>query len=197
MSSFLTVALTGSIGSGKSTVAEHLILRWGFQRVRFAHPLKEMISTLLRTQGCTDAYIKRCIEGDLKTKPVPELAGRTPRYVMQTLGTEWGRDTIHNELWSTAWMGAAEQALKKGHVVAEDCRFINEFDTVKAMGGLVWRISRDGFKGDGHVSETEQNTFDVDSNFLNDSTPRALLLKVDQTLRSYTKNKKMREAYAT
>ena len=33
------------------------------------------------------------IEGALKEVPCELLGGKTPRYAMQTLGTEWGRDT--------------------------------------------------------------------------------------------------------
>jgi hypothetical protein len=176
------------MGSGKSTVADHLKLRWGFERIRFAGPLKRMLASLLETQGCTPEYIKRCLEGDLKTQPVPELSGRTPRHAMQTLGTEWARDKMHADLWVNCWRGQAEQLLKKGTpVVADDCRFFNEYDTIRSMGGIVWRVARDGYQGDGHVSESEQKNFDVDANFLNNSSVRSLLLRVDQTLRGYIK----------
>lgn len=182
----LIVALTGTIGSGKSTAADHLELKHGFQRVRFADPLKHMIRTLLAKQGCTPEYIKRCIEGDLKTKPVPELAGRTPRHAMQSLGTGWARDMIHPDLWVTCWKGTASQALKKGiPVVAEDCRFFNEYETVRSMKGLVWRIAREGHNGDGHISETEQKDFECDANLLNNGATSTLLHRIDQLLRDY------------
>lgn len=182
----VVIALAGTIGSGKSTVADHLITKHGFQRVRFADPLKGMLSTLLLKQGCTPEYVKRCIEGDLKTKPIPELAGRTPRHAMQTLGTEWGRDRMSPDLWVACWKGQATQLLGKGvPVVAEDCRFFNEFDCVKEMKGLIWRIARSAHEATGHVSETEQMNFDVDSNLLNNGSINSLLIRVDQLLRTY------------
>ena len=135
-------------------------------------------------------YVKRCIEGDLKTKPVPELAGRTPRHAMQSLGTGWAREMISPDLWVTCWKGTVAQALKKGPVVAEDCRFFNEYDCVRSLNGLVWRIARDGHGSDGHVSETEQKNFDVDANILNNGSVNALLLRVNQLLRNYVKKQR-------
>src|SRR4051794_965130 len=40
------IAFTGLAGSGKSTAAHHLVNRRGFQRVRFAGPLKAMMASL-------------------------------------------------------------------------------------------------------------------------------------------------------
>lgn len=73
------VALSGLAGSGKSTLADYLIQRHGYTRVKFAGPLKAMC----RAMGMDEAQI----EGHLKEVPSPHLQGRTPRYVMQTLGT--------------------------------------------------------------------------------------------------------------
>jgi hypothetical protein len=55
------IAFTGLAGSGKSTAAKHLCTRHGFERVRFAGPLKDM----MRALGLTE----REIEGDRKESP--------------------------------------------------------------------------------------------------------------------------------
>ena len=47
----LVVALTGSAGVGKSTVAEYLVGRYGFQRIRFSDPLKKPCCAQLRQNG--------------------------------------------------------------------------------------------------------------------------------------------------
>jgi hypothetical protein len=183
----LVIALTGTTGVGKTTVADHLVLRHGFQRLRFSDPLKQMMSGLLIRQGCQPEYVKRCIEGDLKTLPVPELAGRTPRHAMLTLASGWGW-RLHPDLWVTCWRGAVAQALRKGPVVADDCRSGNEYDAVHGLGGLVWRIARDASALAG-VSEDALPGFECDANLLNNSSVNALLRRIDQLLRDYRRNR--------
>lgn len=147
------VAFTGKAGSGKSTAADHLVAR-GWVRVKFADPLKDMMRALLAASGMTPAEIERRIEGDLKEQPEPMLAGRTPRYAMQTIGTEWGRDLIGSGLW----IGIAEaqilRRLQAGqNVVIDDCRFDNEADVVRRLGGLIVELQGRGGIAGAHQSE--------------------------------------------
>ncbi len=201
----LVLALTGSSGSGKSTVADHLVLRHGFRRLRFGDPLKTMLGALIASQGQPPDYVKRCLEGDLKTRPVRELAGRTPRHALQSLANGWGRDAIGPDLWVQCWRGTVEPMLRAGPVVAEDCSRFEEVDTVRAMGGLVWRIVRDdggggagggggvgGGAGEEPVSDPGQASFEVDANLLNNGAVPALLLHVNQLLRDYVRRQQAR-----
>ena len=118
----MRIALCGPAGAGKSTVAAFLEREAGCTRHRFAKPLKDM----LRAIGLTE----REIEGDLKEVPCPALMGRTPRHALVTLGTEWGRDLIHPDLWVNAW----HRTLPAGNVVTEDLRFRNEWAAASAAG---------------------------------------------------------------
>jgi hypothetical protein len=71
----------------------------GWRVVKFAAPFKAMVAALLREAGESADVIERAIEGDLKSQPMEALAGRTPRYTMQTLGTEWGRGAMASDIW--------------------------------------------------------------------------------------------------
>ena len=161
----MILALSGLAGCGKSTAAAYLAERHGFARVRFAGPLKAMLRAFLAEAGTPAAEIERMIEGDRKQAPAPELAGRTPRYVMQTLGTEFGRDMIHPDLWTMAWTAGASAALAAGApgVVVEDCRFPNEVAAVRALGGRVVQIFRPvgALDLDPHPSEGQALTVDA------------------------------------
>lgn len=140
------VGITGLAGAGKSTLADHLVKRHGYVRLKFAGPLKAMC----RAIGMTDAMI----EGDEKEKPSWLLCGRTPRHVMQTLGAEWGRDCVGPDFWIGLFEDAAQRLLDEGcSVVVDDVRYQNEADMVRKLGGVVWRVAGRGGIAGAHSSE--------------------------------------------
>lgn len=131
------LALCGAAGAGKSTIAAELAAQHGYTVVKFAAPLKAM----LRALGLTDDEI----EGHLKEQPSELLGGATPRHAMQTLGTEWGRQLIHADLWVGAWARTVQCVhAAGGRVVVDDCRFANELATVLKLGGVAVRLARAG-----------------------------------------------------
>jgi len=166
------VAFTGLAGSGKSTAADYLVSR-GYQRVKFAGPLKAM----MRALGLSEAHI----EGELKELPTPLLAGRTPRYAMQTIGTDWGRDMIGPTLWTDLWRATVSDVLDHGgRVVCDDCRFANEVEAVRGVGGRVIRLHGRGGIAGGHASESQD--FPVDCEVVNDGDMESLRAKLDEAL---------------
>lgn len=144
----MLIALTGYAGSGKSTVAKHLVEQHGFVLVKFAGPLKSMMRAL--------GLGEREIEGDLKEVPCRLLDGKTPRYAMQTLGTEWGRSLISSRLWVNAAMTSVDKVLDHGgKAVIDDMRFDNEALAVRMAGGKIVLIHRPGVGPvNGHESES-------------------------------------------
>ncbi|TIN83075.1 deoxynucleotide monophosphate kinase [Mesorhizobium sp.] len=150
----LVVALSGAAGSGKSTAAQYLVERHGYTRVRFAGPLKAAMAAL--------GLSERHIEGDLKEEPCDLLCGKTPRYAMQTIGTQWGRDIIGEDFWIGLWRNAANTVIEAGgRVVVDDCRFPNEAAAVRRMGGDIYRLAGRGGIAGGHESERMDFTADV------------------------------------
>jgi hypothetical protein len=170
------IAFSGLAGSGKSTAAAHLVERHGFERIRFAGPLKDM----MRALGLSE----REIEGDLKEKPCALLCGHTPRHGMQTLGTEWGRTQLGVNLWINAWRAAVDRLAPTVPVVVDDCRFPNEAEAILAAGGDIVRIVRTGagVGAAGHSSEGHQLpfVFSIENNGTTDDLFRA----VDQLVAS-------------
>lgn len=126
------VGLTGFAGSGKDTAAEYLIQNYGFKPVKFADALKDM----LRAIGLTTEEIEDRV---LKEEPHPLLCGRSPRHAMRTLGTEWGRDQIADNIWTNIW---SSRCNGKRLVVCADMRFPNESAVIEANKGIMIRIRR-------------------------------------------------------
>jgi hypothetical protein len=75
---------------------------------------------------------------------------------MQTLGTEWGRDQIHPNLWVNLAKNQYDADIRRGeHYVFDDIRFENECCAILELGGLVVRVERPNvaYSVDGHASE--------------------------------------------
>lgn len=166
----MLIGLTGYAGSGKSTVAKHLVERHGFVLVKFAGRLKSMA----RAFGLSEDHI----EGPLKDLPTPLLGGKTPRQLMQLLGQAL-RDGIHEDIWVDSAMADAYASLDQGgRVVIDDCRHHNEALAIRMDGGKVIKIIRPGVGPvNDHVSEKLDLKWDV--LLLNDGPVEQLLATAD------------------
>jgi len=147
------IALTGPKGVGKSTYAKFIAGENGIV-ISFATPIKQMLTAIAGQEY---------IYGTKKNAVVPHL-GVTGRFLMQTLGTEWGRETIDQDIW----VNSVRRMLTKSFfgeyspVIIDDLRFENEAKMVRDMGGEVWEVERKGFipENDGHISEMGVKTVD-------------------------------------
>jgi hypothetical protein len=130
-------------GSGKSTVAS-LLIKKGFTLIPFAKPLKAMAEVFLLHLGTLSPEdIQRVVYQD-RSEVIPGI-NVTARHLLQTLGTEWGRQRICPDVWLQCWANTARFSLECGiPVVVDDVRFPNEADLVTSMGGRLWLIERPG-----------------------------------------------------
>lgn len=151
------VAFVGPIGCGKTT-ATHFLEHLGYRKVSFADPLKQMLSSLGLTTGQ--------LWGSEKETEAHILCGRTPRHAMQTLGTEWGRQLIHPDLWVRAWQFRCQEHQL---VTVDDLRFPNELAAVRSMNGVVVKIIRPGVQHD-PSHESEAHTLRHDCEVFNAGT---------------------------
>jgi hypothetical protein len=158
------IGFTGYKGSGKDTAAV-VLEQFGFEHMKFAGPIKVMLTTLLIYQNVDEVIIDRMIEGDLKEVPSIFLGGKSPRYAMQTLGTEWGRNLMGEDFWVKIFTNAVD-----GPTVVSDVRFPNEVEAIQEMGGQVLRVKRAGqASNDLHPSEALIDSLQVDNVILNDA----------------------------
>ena len=132
------IGIAGPARAGKDTLASYLLgnLSDDWTRSSFADPLKAMLSVI--GVDCSDGA-KAVID---------DSYGATPRHMMQTLGTEWGRHMIDGDIWVKAFA-----RLNAGKcVIVPDVRFENEADLVREHGVLIHLVGRGGIEGN-HVSE--------------------------------------------
>lgn len=169
MSSSL-IGLCGYMRTGKDSVAKLLVEQFGYTKIAFADPLREMAFainpyiSLVDAPGDIIAAVTTAtgthtlvlysdlllIVGYERAKTVPDF-----RRFLQRLGTEGVRYIIGDSTWVDLAGSRARTILSDGgKVVFSDVRFPNEADAIRNMGGVVWRTVRPGYEGSGHVSET-------------------------------------------
>lgn len=145
----MLIGICGLIGSGKDTIASHLIKYHGYERYSWATPLKDITATLFgwdrnMLEGTTpeDRLMREQVDmywsEELNSK---EKFGSywTPRFALQHIGTEVMRNSLHQDIWVLAGM---QRIGGKPNVVIPDTRFPNEIAAIKRMGGKIWMVQR-------------------------------------------------------
>ncbi len=165
------IGLCGYAGAGKDTAADFLVRYAGFTKLAFADALREEVAAAFELTPVEQASLfspeqknrpterlalARCARGigyigalALHTAATVDSAWlahrRSPRYIMQTWGTEYRR-TIDDAYWTRALARRIHGLSQCGYArfVVPDCRFANEATSLRAMGGVLWHIQRAG-----------------------------------------------------
>lgn len=168
------IGIAGKARSGKDAVTNFIISDRGGYRYSLAGPIKAMVAVGLGID-MTDLYWK-----ERKELSVPAL-GKSPREIMQTLGTEWGREMINENIWLIL---AASKLLQMGPgMVISDVRFQNEAEWIRDRGGLVIHVVRpNALKVAEHSSENGVVLKPEDLIIHNTGTLEELQIKVKELL---------------
>lgn len=170
------IGIAGRARSGKDTVANFIIAAIGGYRYSFADPIRAMLAPL--GVDMSDPYWQAH-----KEDPIPAL-GVSPRRMMQTLGTEWGRQLIHPDLWLFM---THQRLLQNGPgMVIPDVRFENEAAWVRKHGGRIIHVIRPDAKAvEAHASEEGIEIQDIDARLFNSGTLEELQISVRELLHVY------------
>jgi hypothetical protein len=150
----------------------------GACRVAFADPIYQGLAAML---GISEAELR---DRSAKERPIVGL-GASPRQLLQTLGTEWGRQMICPDIWIELAFWRWEQAAANGIslIVVPDVRFANEARQIRSEGGEVWMIYRPGVEPvAAHESEAGLPLRMIDRLVVNDGTVDQLRERVEATL---------------
>lgn len=149
----------------------------------FAAPIKDVVASLF-------GWSRTALEGDTpESRAWREMAdpwwaerlgiaGLTPRWALQRVGTEAMRQGVHADVWVAAMERRLQ--LAEGRVVVSDVRFANEAAAIRAAGGVLVRVVRPGCEAAGHASETSTADVCEDVLLCNDGTLEQLLERVDE-----------------
>lgn len=191
----MIVGICGLAGSGKDTAADYLCRDQAFVKLAFADPLKRICRDVFEfteeqlwgpseKRNAPDSRYPREVQRAVSmfdpnaaAVSVKVTEFLTPRYALQRLGTEWGRDC-----YAPVWVEYALRLARKldgmegvsydaqsgtfrcarpriAGVAIPDCRFRNEVEAIRAAGGKVVRVVRPGAGLSGaaglHPSERE------------------------------------------
>lgn len=133
----MIIGIHGKAGSGKTTVTNMLMeIIPNCSTESFAKPIKEMLEVM--GVDCSD---------DNKNVVHP-LFGKTPRQMMQSLGNEWGRNMVTENLW----IEALDLRTRNINLIISDVRRENEADYVRGQDKseravIIHIIGRGGLTG--------------------------------------------------
>jgi len=175
----MLIGLTGPAFAGKDSVAKHLMQYWGFRVESLADPIREGLKAMF---GLNDRHFQ-----PHNKETIIGWIGKSPRQLMQSLGTEWGRDLIGRDIWVRRLEIRTGNLLRlqKMQVVISDIRMVNEAAMIHHLGGQLWRIVRPGQRTTPHADHTTeqgQHRLVPDLTIVNDGTLADLYQQVDEAL---------------
>lgn len=180
------IGLTGITGAnsiagcGKDTVAEMIRDFTGFEIYGLADPIYAMVKAGFGIDGKDIDHNSR----EAKNATIPWLSENRPvslRSLLETLGTEWGREMICNDIW----LKVAEQFIARAGkgVIIKDIRFPNESDWLNHIGGrLIYIVRPDYFGADAtasHASNKPLTGVKIDIPLINDCSLNQLRSRVE------------------
>lgn len=140
----MLIGLLGRIGSGKGTVADELVNTYGFRQDSYAATLKDITATLFNWDRAM--LVGDTIESRDSREQIDEwwsekldIKDFTPRLALQLIGTDVFRNNFHKDIWMLSVM----HRYKDGeNVVISDCRFPNEIQAIRELGGRIIQVDR-------------------------------------------------------
>ena len=161
----MIIGLTGYAQSGKDTVANILVEKYGYTRIAFADKIREFLydmNPMYDSIAGEPRFVKSAVDryGWDVAKQDPHI-----RRLLQNTGVS-ARKTFGENHWVVE---AFKNIDRDKDYVVTDVRFTNEAEWLKDIyNGQLWRIKRPGVEAvNSHVSEHELANYKVDQIFMN------------------------------
>lgn len=171
----MIIGLSGYAQSGKDTVANALIEKHNFNRIAFADPIRTFLYEMNPMSGSEPLRMRVDVDGWDKAKQHGEV-----RRLLQTTGVA-ARKLFGEDFWVKQAFSGLDSS---EHYVISDVRFKNEAETIREMGGYIWRVERTGIDAvNSHPSEHDMDDWEFDAYLANSGTIEDLAFLVDMNLR--------------
>lgn len=169
------LGLSGYARTGKDTVANILVEKYGYTRMSFADPMRNALYALNPIVGLAHSeYVEEQVDLRYVVDTVgwdsykESLWGDEMRALMQRFGTEVGREQFGENFWIDQAMHRIPDGAK---AVFADTRFQNEAKAIRELGGSIWRIERNGIGPvNSHISEVDLDNYPFDLTIYNDNS---------------------------
>lgn len=205
------VVIGGRSQSGKDTVGNHLVNRYGYERYAFADKLKESLfqvnptiivkdfektgfdMSLVQDTTASGGSVLQvadlvAVGGWDQAKQIPQVGK-----LLQLMGTEGGWMVHGSDVWVNLCEDQFESELPvTTPVVITDLRFPHEIDwAARRENAFTVRIQRPdqhevSTRDGNHIGERNVNQLDVDAVLINDGTLEDLYAKVDALVETYS-----------
>lgn len=195
----MIIVFSGKIGSGKTTAANYLKLKYGFLPYSFARPLKKI--------GKIFGFSHNEMYGTQKEKlSINEKWGISGREFLQKVGTELFRNNLQKVLpniqieygiWSDIFMNKYKE--HNDNYVIDDMRFEDEYNMLRDLGAIFVECrtetkkeenkkdkdcgNQDSYKS--HISERSLNNIEVDHIIINNGTMKDMYKSLSGIMEQY------------
>lgn len=126
------IGFCGKKRSGKDTAGD-AVASFGYMPIAFADPIKEICQTVFE-------FSDEQVYGS-KKEETDQFWGFSPRWAMQTIGTEMFRNHIGDDVWVKSLLARINSSNHNKFAVT-DVRFPNEVDQLQSVGAEIVYIRR-------------------------------------------------------
>lgn len=175
------IGICGKKYHGKDTIANHLVEKYGYTRIAFADPIKDICQNIFGL-----SYEQ--LYGNMKEEN-DEYWKVSPRILMQFIGTDLFRNNMSSimpDIGEDIWIYILLKKIQSNpqlKFVITDVRFKNELDHITKLNGLKIKVQRNNIlNNDNHISESYIDELNVDHIIINDDTIENLNDKIDKLL---------------